>query len=281
MDDGSSDETAQRAERLGARVIRQPNAGPAAARNRGAQEAAGELLLFTDDDCAPTTTWVEDLVSPFRDPDVVGAKGTYRTIQAAPVARWVQLEYAEKYRRMAGRERIDFIDTYSAAYRRDSFLAAGGFDESFPTATVEDQEFSFRLAAKGLKLVFAPSAVVAHEHPTTLAAYFRRKFQIGVWKRKVLERFPKKALNDDHTPQMLKIQVLLAGLGTALMPRLPFSPRARMGAAVTGIGFAISCLPTMRFAASQDPRLVPAVPFFSLVRALALGLGLVRGLLRS
>ena len=103
----------------------------------------------------------------------------------------------------------------------------------------------------------------------------------AVVKRKVLERYPEKALNDTHTPQVLKAQVLMAGLSTALLPLLPFSPRARRSALVTAIGFAVSCLPTLRFAATQDQRLVPAVPLFSLVRAFGLGLGLVRGLLRS
>jgi glycosyltransferase involved in cell wall biosynthesis len=278
VDDGSGDATAAVARELGVRVIRQPNAGPAAARNTGAKAASGELLLFTDDDCAPTPTWVSDLAAPFADPEVVGAKGTYSTTQSAPVARWVQLEYEEKYARMAGRERIDFIDTYSAAYRKRTFLDAGGFDESFPTATVEDQEFSFRLAERGLKMVFAPGAVVAHEHPTTLHEYFKRKYFIGVWKPKVLERFPAKAVEDDHTPQTLKLQVLLAGIVTALAPVLPLSRRARRVSLVAAGGFAASSLPMMGFAASRDPRLIPLIPAFLLIRALGLGLGLVRSL---
>ncbi|MBI2467114.1 MAG: glycosyltransferase family 2 protein [Candidatus Rokubacteria bacterium] len=55
VDDGSTDATAQVAERAGVRVVRLPaNAGPAAARNRGAQAARGEVLVFTDADCEPT-----------------------------------------------------------------------------------------------------------------------------------------------------------------------------------------------------------------------------------
>ena len=56
------------------------------------------------------------------------------------------------------RTQIDFIDTYSAGYRREIFLENGGFDPIFTTASVEDQEFSFRLAQKGYRLVFVPGA---------------------------------------------------------------------------------------------------------------------------
>src|SRR5690606_10976062 len=52
VDDGSTDGTAEVAESFGepVRVIRQANAGPAAARNHGLKEAKGEFLHFFDSD---------------------------------------------------------------------------------------------------------------------------------------------------------------------------------------------------------------------------------------
>lgn len=50
IDDGSTDGTPDIAERAGARVISQPNRGSSAARNRGASETTGGLLLFLDAD---------------------------------------------------------------------------------------------------------------------------------------------------------------------------------------------------------------------------------------
>jgi glycosyltransferase involved in cell wall biosynthesis len=50
VDDGSKDDTAAVAERLGATVIRQANAGPSAARNRGLTHATGEYVVFLDSD---------------------------------------------------------------------------------------------------------------------------------------------------------------------------------------------------------------------------------------
>ena len=62
--------------------------------------------------------------------------------------RFVQLEYESRYQIMERLRYIDFVDTYSAGYRRDVLLRHGGFDERL--RFVEDQELSFRLARSGL-----------------------------------------------------------------------------------------------------------------------------------
>jgi GT2 family glycosyltransferase len=62
VDDGSTDNSAGIARAFGdprCRVFTQPNAGPGAARNRGAAEAAGELLAFLDAD----DEWLPDYLS--------------------------------------------------------------------------------------------------------------------------------------------------------------------------------------------------------------------------
>ena len=157
VDDGSNDETAKIAQEYAVKVIQQANRGPAAARNAGVRIAKGTLLVFTDADCVPSPSWLKDLTHPFQNPEIVGVKGVYRTHQNALVARFVQLEYEYKYARMRHQTVIDFIDTYCAAYRKEVFIHNGGFDESFLVPSVEDQEFSFRLARKGYRMVFEPS----------------------------------------------------------------------------------------------------------------------------
>jgi glycosyltransferase involved in cell wall biosynthesis len=280
VDDGSTDETAAIAAHFGVNLISQANAGPAAARNHGAQVACGDILLFTDADCAPTSTWVARMVAPFADPTVAGAKGEYRTRQRGLVARFVQQEYQERYDRMAGQAQIDFVDTYAAAYRRPLFLAAGGFDPTF--LKNEDQEFSFRLAGQGYRLVYVPGAVVYHQHDGTLAEYMQRKYWIGYWKAFVTRRYPAKLVHDSHTPPVLKAQVGLALLGAAfLLSRGLFSNRlAGAGARLAWDSLLLSGLPLYLKILQRDAPVLGVAPVLLVARALALGAGFLLGSLR-
>jgi GT2 family glycosyltransferase len=223
---------------------------------------------------------MERMADAFTDPRVVGAKGTYRTHQKALVARFVQLEYEGKYARMRHRDQIDFVDTYSAAYRRDVFLVNDGFEARFPTSSVEDQEFSFRLARKGYRLVFVPEAVVYHIHDTTTGEYWRRKFGIGHWKALLLRWHPERAVRDSHTPQVLKLQILLAGLLCLSLLVALIRREALLGSAALLVFFLLSTVPFVIRAVRRDAPVASAAPFLLLVRALALGLGLATGFVR-
>src|SRR5689334_13118681 len=65
MDDGSQDATPALAARYApaVRLIRQGQAGAAAARNAGLAVAQAPLVLFTDADCAPWPTWAATLIA--------------------------------------------------------------------------------------------------------------------------------------------------------------------------------------------------------------------------
>ncbi len=285
VDDGSTDGTAEAAEQAvrdfpAARIMRAEHGGPAGARNLGARAARGDLLLFTDADCEPAPDWIQHLARAFDDPAISGAKGTYATRQRSLLARFVQQEYQERYDYTRRQAVIDFIDTYSAAYRRAAFIENGGFDVTFPTASVEDQEFSFRLAERGHRLVFVPEARVYHLHNTSLARYFRRKYNIGYWKMYLLKRHPGKAVRDSHTPQLVKVQIVLlaaalAGTLGVILP--PLGPLIAIG---WWIAFGLSMLPLLIKIARRDAPVLLVAPILIFVRALALGLGLFSGALR-
>jgi glycosyltransferase involved in cell wall biosynthesis len=121
VDDGSDDGTARIAESFGVRLLRTPHRGAAYARNCGVTHSQGDILLFTDADCEPAPDWMQALSRPFEDPAVAGARGVYRSTQTSLVARFVQYEYWNKYRGLRSGQRIDFVDTYSAGYRKSIF----------------------------------------------------------------------------------------------------------------------------------------------------------------
>ncbi|MBM3130257.1 MAG: glycosyltransferase [Chloroflexi bacterium] len=285
VDDDSLDQTAQVAERLGVRVLRQSHAGPAAARNLGARVARGDIVMFTDSDCEPRADWVEQMLKPFADPRVMGAKGTYITRQSELLARLVQVEFEDKYARMRRQGTIDFVDTYAAAYRRDIFVRLEGFNEIFPTASVEDIELSFRLSERKARLVFAPQAQVLHTHPVSLKRYLARKARYGYWRALVYLWHPRKISGDSHTDPMLKTQFVLVGLvGVSTLAGLLNPYWLGLTLLVMGLLVATT-LPFAIRANRRDSEVAWIVPPVHTIRAIvqagALGVGLlVHGFLR-
>src|SRR5690606_16903345 len=53
------------------RIIREHVPGSYAARNRGIQEARGEILAFTDSDCIPVPNWIDSAVQVFESEPTV------------------------------------------------------------------------------------------------------------------------------------------------------------------------------------------------------------------
>lgn len=277
VDDGSTDGTAAACPE-GVRVIRQSNTGPAGARNRGAQEAQGEIILFTDSDCDPQPDWIEEMVKPFREhPEIIGVKGVYGTRQKEIVARFVQVEYEDKYRKMMKERYIDFIDTYSAAFKKDVFLAAKGYDLSFPVACAEDVELSYRLANQGCKMLFTPHALVYHIHPDTLGSYLRKKYKFAYWRVLAVKKNPNKAVRDSHTPVTMKLQLVLFLAVLAALPAAPWYPAPLYSSAAL---YFLSTLPFAFKTMRRDAVVGCLSPGLLFLRSAAQLTGLVFGVLR-
>jgi GT2 family glycosyltransferase len=185
IDDGSPQPIAEalgdRPHGLKVRVIRQPNAGPASARNRGVEAAHGPLIAFTDDDCRPEPAWLETLVQAGRKRDGTLAGGT--TVNGLPNELFtttsqfiVDLVYAHFN---ADPERAYFLASNNLLCRRDRFLEIGGFDAEFPRAGAEDREFCDRWRMRGWPLVWRPEARVVHFHRQTLRSFVDLHLRYG------------------------------------------------------------------------------------------------------
>lgn len=282
VNDGSADNTAEVVRAYSnVRLINQANAGPAAARNRGAAAASGEFLLFTDDDCVPSRDWLGAMLKPFADSEVVGAKGSYRTQQKSIVARFVQIEYEDRYRKMGRFRDIDFVDTYSAGFRRNAFLEMAGYDTAFPVACAEDADLSYRMSGRGWKMRFAPEAVVYHTHPATLVDYLKKKYKFAFWRVHAVRKNPGKAVQDSHTPQVMKLQLLFApALLVSAIFDLTQHTSGLLSLAVV-VAFLISTLPFAVRAIAKDPIVGLLSPLFLAARACAQFAGVAAGLLRA
>ena len=195
VDDGSTDATPGIASEHDVIYLRQDQRGPAAARNAGAQRASGEFIAFTDADCVPQPDWIAHLLESF-DNGVAAAGGTYGNASGRSwLASLIHEEIQARHARF-GRE-VDFLGSFNVMYRRELFQRVGGFDESFRTASGEDNDLAYRLQDAGGKLAFTPHAVVAHHHPTGLAQYLRTQARHGYWRMKLYQKHPGR-LGGDH-----------------------------------------------------------------------------------
>ena len=270
VDDGSTDNTKGEVKKFDVKFLEQKHGGPAVARNLGAKKAAGEIILFTDADCVPEADWIEKMCGPFKDESVVGVQGAYKTKQRRVVARFVQYEIEERYGIMKKAGSIDFIGSYSAAYRKDVFHAFEGFDKDFPIASGEDTDLSYRLASQGYKMIFEPGAIVYHEHPSQMMDYLKMKFYRAYWRVSLYRKTPQKTVKDTYTPQMLKLQIALFYLFVISL----FS-------GLFAFLFLLTTLPLTGQIIKKDRRVGLITPAFVAFRTAAFGTGLVYGILAS
>jgi glycosyltransferase involved in cell wall biosynthesis len=180
VDDGSHDRSAELAESFGVHLIRQRNAGAAAARNSGLRAANAEWVAFTDADCVASRGWLKELLraSQTSPGDVICVAGqTVGLASQSPAARFVDLMGAFDAERHLAHPRYPFAPSGNVLYRRSALLAVGGYDPVY--RSYEACDLHQRLAAQPGRCVVAPGAVVFHRHRTTWGAYWRQQRSYG------------------------------------------------------------------------------------------------------
>jgi glycosyltransferase involved in cell wall biosynthesis len=188
VDDGSTDDTARTVERwvsessVPAQLIRQAAQGPATARNRGIEAAAGQIVLFLGDDVVPAHGLVETHLRhhetfPESEVALLGKVTWSPELPITPLMHWLehggpQFCYYKIVDPMAVPP--TFFWTANVSVKRAFVREAGGFSERFPGAAFEDVELGVRLARRGLRLHFEPQALGYHYHPVTLRGSLAR-----------------------------------------------------------------------------------------------------------
>lgn len=282
VNDGSTDNTSKVVKKFKkVKLIQQEHKGPASARNLGAKYAKGEILLFTDSDCIPDKNWIKNMVEPFKDKAIVGVSGTYKTLNKENlIARFVGYEIEERHEKLEKEREIDFIGTYSAGYRRDVFLKFGGFDETFPIASGEDPELSFRISKAGFKMIFQPKAFVYHKHPDTLPKFLKQKFWRGYWRIYLYKKHSNKIFRHSYTPKSLYLEIGILGLAfifsfLGLLKLLPII----FGLFLFLLSFSLT-LPLSLKIFKKDKKVGLISPLLILLRNFSIGLGIILGLLK-
>jgi GT2 family glycosyltransferase len=185
VDDGSEMSPAASVDafrdRMNVRLLVQSHSGPANARNCGARHAVGSFLVFTDDDCAPSETWLQDLAAGADSfPDCALGGQTINGVPDNPYSTTSQLLVDYLYARFnRNPRRATFVASNNLALPADRFWSLGGFDTDWNRAAGEDREFCDRWISHGYRIVYIPGAVVEHLHRLNWRSFFWQHFNYG------------------------------------------------------------------------------------------------------
>ena len=192
VDNGSTDGTAEVAERLGFTRVVKSIGTIAAARNAGWRAASGELVAYTDADCEPDVHWVEEIIRLIGNKDrIVGwpvePPRPMTWVQAAWHAHWTSKRgrvdedcrpKTEDGRPIpgviCGEKAMTLITTANLSLRRETMNRLGGFDEGLESG--EDMNLLLRAQGMGVELVASPSLRVTHHgEPHTLREFYHQQ----------------------------------------------------------------------------------------------------------
>ena len=244
VDNASSDDTprllaARRANTPRLRVVEESTLGLSVARNRGMAEAAGEVVVFLDDDAVPRRGWLAALLAPYAEPAVACVGGRIRLHFPEGRPAWLSdaffptlsaYDLGDRPRRIAGEPATHYPYGANISFRRDVAMRLGGFSARMGLAgraglQQEETDLCYRVEGAAGDIRYAPDAVVDHWiFPERLEpAWFLQRFwlhgrsnavfelrnrglrkALGVWRWHYLQRLR------DHTPTRARNEHLLA-----------------------------------------------------------------------
>lgn len=214
VDDGSTDGTAEVMmevqQRHGDRVmvLRQPNAGKAAALNHALTAVDTAVFVSVDADTQVTPDAIANLLVHLEDEGVAAISGQMLVGNRSPSSRAVYTAQAREYeiannidRRAFSRlDRITVVPGAIGAFRTAAVSAVGGY----PSETLaEDAHLTFKLLMRGHKVVHEPSAVVLTEAPDSVAGLFKQRVRWATGKTQVVLRTGVQALRQRGATSLL------------------------------------------------------------------------------
>jgi cellulose synthase/poly-beta-1,6-N-acetylglucosamine synthase-like glycosyltransferase/peptidoglycan/xylan/chitin deacetylase (PgdA/CDA1 family) len=195
VDDGSTDGTGDIARGLALprlRVIRQANAGKAAALNRGLHAARYDVVAMVDADTVFEPQTLRRLVVPLQDPRVGGVAGNTRVANRnSLIGVWQHIEYVMGFnldRRMY--EVLGCMPTVPGAvgaFRKVALIEIGGISGA---TLAEDTDITLGIGRVGWKVAYADDARAWTDAPPSLGDLWRQRYRWSfgtlqaVWKHR-------------------------------------------------------------------------------------------------
>ncbi|TNC25854.1 bifunctional polysaccharide deacetylase/glycosyltransferase family 2 protein [Amycolatopsis alkalitolerans] len=224
VDDGSTDGTVEVVRRLRRRVpavrlLRQSNAGKAAALNSGLSAARTEFVVMVDGDTILDRDAVARLVAHFGDASVGAVSGNAKVgNRQGLLGRWQHIEYVIGFnldRRVYDTLRcMPTVPGAIGAFRRSAVRRAGGVSVD---TLAEDTDLTMALERAGWRVAYEENAVAWTEAPATIGQLWKQRYRWcygtlqASWKhrRALIERGAAGKLGRRGLPYLVLFQVVL------------------------------------------------------------------------
>jgi GT2 family glycosyltransferase len=189
VDDCSQDNTPDIINEYNCRLLQlTENHGPAYCRNFGAQQARGDVLVFTDSDCRLAPDWLENIKRYFSRGDIDAIMGKLQLLPSNYLGDSISA-LGFPAGGAIGFENIWKVDpngitrslsSCNCAIRTDVFRQVGGFDENFPYAGGEDSFLAYQLGQANYKIKYCPDVVVDHTARKSFFGFLKWQFKRGI-----------------------------------------------------------------------------------------------------
>lgn len=193
VNNNSTDKTEDVVKSLGFKIIKETRQGVSFARNTGAKNAKGEVLIFVDSDCIIPPDYVERVVNYFKNnPGVSVLAGPYIYYDAGPLVRYVteRLHYYYWYfRTVKYFNGFQGVSGGNMIVRKDVFEKLGGFNENITDIIEpEDLDFAIRVNKESLIAKYEKDFAVLSSFRRTKRSPFKDAYRRAVLARQMLEK---------------------------------------------------------------------------------------------
>jgi len=196
VDDGGGldefDEKVDFLKSMNIKFFHQEHKGPAAARNFGVSKAEAEIVFFLDDDNIPEKNWFEETVKAWENsPDIEGIGGYAVGGKSENIYSRLNADFLNWYLNQCSRkDRVNFIATCNAGYKKIALEKVGGFDENFKTAAAEDRDLNLKILKNGGRFKLNEKILVEYANSESLASLIKRHFGYGCAAYQIHAKYP-------------------------------------------------------------------------------------------
>jgi glycosyltransferase involved in cell wall biosynthesis len=166
------------------RCIRQPNAGPAAARNAGFRASRGEIMLCIDDDVICPANLIRQHVEAHRrfpGSVIIGRCVLVQPSLPTPLYHYLNSRGYDVGQN-AGEEFTEgqLVASGQISFERATFDEAEGiYRDDLATPAAEEYELSIRLRDHGIPVLLATGITALHDQPVEIGSLCRQAFKHG------------------------------------------------------------------------------------------------------